>query len=79
VDTLPAGRSYRVVVAEPCDDAEARVFTVLDRARIEHELKARALETVRGSDSPGAAVLSLQALDLSPSLLGALSELLLAR
>ena len=79
VDTLPAGRSYRVVVAEPCDDAEARVFTVLDRARIEHELKARVLETVRGSDSPGAAVLSLQALDLSPSLLGALSELLLAR
>jgi alpha-glucosidase (family GH31 glycosyl hydrolase) len=79
VDTLPAGRSYRVVVAEPCDDVEARVFTVLDRARIEHELKARVLETVRGSDSPGAAVLSLQALDLSPSLLGALSELLLAR
>jgi alpha-glucosidase (family GH31 glycosyl hydrolase) len=78
-DTLPSDRSYRVVVVKPSDDVEARLFSVLDRARIGHELKARVLDTVRGSDSPGAAVLSLQAFDLSPSLLGALSELLLGR
>ncbi|MGA8209846.1 MAG: TIM-barrel domain-containing protein [Nocardioidaceae bacterium] len=77
--TLPADRSYRVVVAAPAEDLDRRVFDLLDRAGIDHELKARALETVRTAHGPGPAVLALQALDLPTYLLGALSEQLLAR
>jgi hypothetical protein len=58
---------------------ERRVFDLLDRAQLGFELKASALDVVRSSPSPGAAVLALQALDLGPTLLGALSEILLAR
>jgi alpha-glucosidase (family GH31 glycosyl hydrolase) len=77
--TLPADRTYRVVVVQPSDDAVDRAFTLLDRAQLGYDLKATVLDTIRGSDSPAAAVLALQALDVSPRLLGALSELLLAR
>jgi alpha-glucosidase (family GH31 glycosyl hydrolase) len=77
--TLPADRSYRVVVVPPADDVERRVFELLDRTQMGFELKASALDVVRTSTSPGAAVLALQALDLEPTLLGGLSEILLAR
>jgi alpha-glucosidase (family GH31 glycosyl hydrolase) len=77
--TLPADRTYRVVVVRPHDDVLHRVFALLDRAQLGFELKESAYDVVRESSSPGAAVLALQGLDLAPALLGALSEILLAR
>jgi hypothetical protein len=75
----PSDRTYRVSVVHPAQDTDRRVFGLLDRAQMDNDLKATVLDVVRGSDSPGAAVLALQALDLHPPLLSALSELLLAR
>ncbi len=80
--TLPADRTYRVQVVHPADgpgDVQQRVFALLDRAQIAFELKAAVHDAVRTAPDAGAAVLDLQALDLSPTLLGALSEILLAR
>jgi alpha-glucosidase (family GH31 glycosyl hydrolase) len=77
--TLPADRTYRVTVVRPAQDTEQRVFGLLDRAQMDNDLKATIHDLVRDSASPGAAVLALQALDLHPPLLSALSELLLAR
>jgi alpha-glucosidase (family GH31 glycosyl hydrolase) len=80
--TLPADRTYRVEVVHPADgpaDVEQRVFALLDRAQVPFELKASVYDAVRSAPDAGAAVLDLQALDLSPTLLGALSEMLLAR
>jgi alpha-glucosidase (family GH31 glycosyl hydrolase) len=77
--TLPGDRSYRVVVVPPDRDVDRRIFQLLDRTQMGFELKASALDVVRTSDSPGAAVVALQALDLAPTLLSALTELLLAR
>ena len=58
---------------------DERVFALLDRAQMGFELKAAAYDAVRAAPDAGRAVLALQALDLSPALLGALSEMLLAR
>ncbi len=77
--TLPDDRTYRVVVVPQSDDVADRVFTLLDRTRMGLDLKASVLATIESSADPGAAVLALQAFDLSPLLLSALSELLLAR
>jgi alpha-glucosidase (family GH31 glycosyl hydrolase) len=77
--TLPPDRSYRVSVVQPADDPQRRVFDLLDRAQMGFELKAAAYDVVREAATPGGAVLALQGLDVPPSLLGALSELLLAR
>ena len=55
------------------------MFALLDRAQMGFELKAAVHDAVRAAPDAGAAVLALQALDLSPTLLGALSEILLAR
>ena len=77
--TLPDDRTYRVVVVSVSDGPGDRLFTVLDRAQTGLDLKATALAAIETAGSPAAAVLALQALDLSPVLLGALSELLLAR
>jgi len=77
--TLPSDRTYRVTVVQPAQDTEQRVFGLLDRAQMDNDLKVTVHDVVRGSASPGAAVLALQALDLHPPLLSALSELLLAR
>jgi alpha-glucosidase (family GH31 glycosyl hydrolase) len=76
--TLPADRTYRVEVVRPGDDADRRVFELLDRAQMSFELKASVHDVVRAGSSPAATVLSLQGLDLSPALLGALCEILLA-
>ena len=67
------------MVVQPSGDVDDRVFTLLDRAQMGYDLKATIFRTIHESDSPAAAVLALQGLDLSPVLLGALSELLLAR
>jgi alpha-glucosidase (family GH31 glycosyl hydrolase) len=78
-DTLPDDRTYRVVVVQPSGDVDDRLFTLLDRAQMGYDLKATIFRTIHESGSPAAAALALQGLDLSPVLLGALSELLLAR
>ena len=77
--TLPSDRRYdvRVVGAEPVD-VEARVFAILDRAQMGFELKAKVYDAVRASATPAHAALALQGLDLGASLLGAISEVLLA-
>jgi hypothetical protein len=57
---------------------EDRLFALLDRANIAFDLKGAIWDAVRREDV-ASAVLSLQGLDLSPELLGAVSELLLAQ
>jgi alpha-glucosidase (family GH31 glycosyl hydrolase) len=76
--TLPADRSYRVTVVRPSYDVEERVFALLDRVQMSYDLKAEVLATIQRSADAGAAVLALQALDISANLLSALSEVLLA-
>ena len=66
-------------MVQPSDGVHDRVFALLDRAQMGFELKAAAYDVVRADAGSAATVLSLQALDLSPELLGALCELLLAR
>ncbi len=63
----------------PTGTPDERVFALLDRAQIPFELKASAYDVVRAASDAGSAVLALQSLDLSPTLLGAISEILLAR
>ncbi|NUR08428.1 MAG: DUF4968 domain-containing protein [Nocardioidaceae bacterium] len=77
--TLPDGRGYDVVVdgTEPVD-VPARVFAILDRAQMGTDLKGAVYDLVRTARSPAHAALALQSLDLSDSLLGAVSEVLLA-
>jgi alpha-glucosidase (family GH31 glycosyl hydrolase) len=78
--TVPDGRTVdTVVVGEDEDDPRARVFAILDRSRMGFDLKGTALEAIRRSRSPGEAVVALQALEVPPGVLGALSEVLLAR
>jgi alpha-glucosidase (family GH31 glycosyl hydrolase) len=78
--TLPDGRSYElVVVGAEADDVPARVFAILDRAQMDFVLKAAVLDVVRHAASPAHAALALQGLDLDEPLLGAVSEVLLAR
>jgi alpha-glucosidase (family GH31 glycosyl hydrolase) len=75
-DTLPDDRTYRVEVVRTSTTPAERAFALLDRAQIGFDLKARVHDLVR-TNEPAEAVLSLQGLDLSPYLLGALSEILL--
>jgi alpha-glucosidase (family GH31 glycosyl hydrolase) len=75
-DTLPDDRTYRVEVVRTSTTPAERAFALLDRAQIGFDLKARVHDLVR-TNEPAEAVLALQGLDLSPYLLGALSELLL--
>ena len=77
--TLPADRTYRVEVVRSTRTAEERVFALLDRAQMGFELKAAVHDAVRTAPDAGSAVLALQALDLPGSVLGAVSEILLAR
>ena len=77
--TLPADRTYRVEVVRPSLTAEERVFAVLDRAQMAFEVKVAVYDAVRAAPDPGAAVITLQAMELPGHLLGAVSEILLAR
>jgi len=56
-----------------------RVFTLLDRAMVDRIEKNRVWALVEASATPGDAALQVQAADLPPLLVGALSEVLLAR
>ena len=75
--TLPADRSYDVVVADEADTA-GLLFALLDRTRMPFELKEATYDVVRSGAGPAHTVPALQALELEPALLGALTELLLA-
>ena len=75
-DTLPDDRTYLAEVVRTSTAPAERAFALLDRAQIGFDLKARVHDLVR-TNEPAEAVLSLQGLDLSPYLLGALSEILL--
>jgi alpha-glucosidase (family GH31 glycosyl hydrolase) len=77
--TLPDDRGYRVEVVPPDHATEARMFALLDRAQLGFDLKEAVHDAVRAAPDAGAAVLALQALDVPPELLSAVSEILLAR
>ncbi|GAA2737252.1 glycoside hydrolase family 31 protein [Pedococcus aerophilus] len=79
-DTLPQDRAYDTVLVGAGDgDPVAAAFAILDRAQMGFELKGAAYEAIRTAPSPAAAIGTLQALEVSPALLGALTEVLLAR
>jgi hypothetical protein len=79
-DGDPDGDPDNDTDGDPDNDTDRRVFELLDRTQMGFALKASALDVIRAAgDSPGAAVVALQALDLDPMLLGALTEILLAR
>jgi hypothetical protein len=54
------------------------MFALLDRANIEFAVKGAIWDSVRRQDA-ASAILSVQSLDLSPDLLSAVSEVLLAQ
>lgn len=80
----PVPTSARTVVTVVGDatlatsDHDARLFRVLDRARIPRATKRAALTVLDSSATRASAVGQLQALDLPAGVLGALTELLLA-
>jgi hypothetical protein len=82
LEPVPRGTAVRVRLCGDTGAArngvEQRVFALLDRANIEFRLKGAIWDVVRTED-PASAALSLQSLDLSAELLGAVSEILLAR
>jgi hypothetical protein len=78
-ETLPVGRRYDVTVFEKRPNpVEEQVFAILDRARTGLDLKATVLDVVRADGAAARTVSTLQALDLPPALLTALTEILLA-
>ena len=78
--TLPDDRTYRVVVVPSSPTTSPSGCSPCSTARrCRFDLKAQVLRRSSAAPSPAAAVLALQALDLSPGLLGAVSEILLAR
>ena len=79
VATVPGDRSYDTVVVGGAHDPEAALFALLDQAQVGFELKAAALDAVRTAESAADALVALQALEVSPALLGAITEVVLAR
>ncbi|WP_369818822.1 DUF5110 domain-containing protein [Phycicoccus sp. Root563] len=77
--SVPADRSYdTVLVGIDNADPVAAAFAILDRAQMGFELKGAAYEAIRTAPTPASAIGTLQALEVSPALLGALTEVLLA-
>jgi hypothetical protein len=56
-----------------------RLFALLDRAHIANPVKNAIYDAVLAAPTPADAALELVAMDLHPPLLGAVTELLLAR
>ena len=77
--TLPEDRTYEVVVVADEGDLGGRLFTLLDRVTMPFVLKESVWDVVRSGAGPAHTVPALQALEIEPALLGALTELLLAR
>ena len=61
------------------DDTIERLFALLDRAHMGNPVKNRIYDAVTAAPTPADAALELVAMDLDPPLLGAVTELLLAR
>ena len=61
------------------DDTIERLFALLDRAHMGNPVKNRIYDAVTAAPTPADAALELIAMDLDPPLLGAVTELLLAR
>ena len=56
-----------------------RLFALLDRAHLPNPVKNAVFDAVNGAPAPADAALELIGMDLSPAVLGAVTELLLAR
>jgi len=67
----------RAVLAE--DDVDARLFAVLDRARIEYDLKTEAYRVATSARPLHVRLAHLRALELPLALAAALEEVLVAR
>jgi len=82
VRDVPAASVLRIGLgADPRpgrNDVPARLFTLLDRAQIEYELKSRVLATATSERSLAVRLSALQALDLEDALATAVGEILLA-
>jgi hypothetical protein len=78
---LAPGEEHRVKLPEPetGDDTVERVFALLDRAHVANPVKNRVYDAVTAAPKPADAALELIGMDLPPALLGAVTELLLAR
>lgn len=76
--SIPPDRSYETVLVGGHTDPDAAVFLLLGRAQMDLQLKEAAYEAVRTSESAADALVALQALEVSPWLLGAISELVFA-
>jgi hypothetical protein len=61
------------------DDTEERLFALLDRAHVSNTTKNAIYDAVTAAPAPADAALELIGMDLGPALLGAVTELLLAR
>jgi hypothetical protein len=61
------------------DDTVERLFALLDRAHMGNPVKNKIYDAVTAAPTPADAALELIAMDLDPPLLGAVTELLLAR
>jgi hypothetical protein len=82
IDDVPVDADVRIrfrAVGVAGNDVDSRIFALLDLAQLGFDLKTSVYGVVRRSPSPASAVSQLQALDLDPELLSALSEILLAR
>ena len=78
---LDPAEEHRARLPEPDtgDDTVERLFALLDRAHIANPVKNAIYDAVRAAPAPADAALELIGMDLPPALLGAVTELLLAR
>jgi hypothetical protein len=78
---LDPAEEHRVRLPEPAtgDDTVERLFALLDRAHIANPIKNAIYDAVNAAPTPADAALELIGMDLPPALLGAVTELLLAR
>jgi Glycosyl hydrolases family 31 len=65
--------------AQAEDDVSVRLFALLDRAHIANRVKNTIYDAVQAAPVPADAALELIGMDLPPAVLGAVTELLLAR
>ena len=78
---LDPASEHRTRLPEPAtgDDTVERLFALLDRAHIANPVKNAIYDAVLAAPTPRDAALELIGMDLPPALLGAVTELLLAR
>jgi alpha-glucosidase (family GH31 glycosyl hydrolase) len=82
VDDVPVSGEVRVGFRTggiAANDVHTRVFALLDMAQLGFDLKTSVDDVVRAAPSAASAFAQLQALDLDPELLSALSEVLVAQ